>query len=206
MVTCDPTRFPVSSQLLNSLVKAYPKSEYWLDRLRRMIFSRLIAYYGGHDRPEAKTIVETFKKTRFYSQTPFVLSLANNLYFFKNYELAKSFYQRAEQLSLDAFSPTDLAVYCNLLANSKDFDKVLGICTRQEQRSRPCDNNTVTTRQTIASIYWAKGEWSKVVQYSKKILECQPNHHVAKDYLQPALQNIQTRKPAAELIANDETK
>jgi tetratricopeptide (TPR) repeat protein len=202
----DPTRFPASDRLLNALLKAYPKSEYWLDRLRRMIFSRLIAYYGGHDRPEAKKVVDTFKETRFYSQTPFVLSLANNLYFFKNYELAKSFYERADQLSLDAFSPTDLAVYCNLLANSKDFDKALGICTRQEQRSRPCDNNTVTTRQTIASIYRAKGQWSRVAQYSKKILECQPNHPAAKNYLQAALQKTERGQSATELIANDETK
>jgi len=186
----DATKFSVSDRLLHGLVNVYPRSEYWLDRLRRMIFSRLMAYYGGHDRPEAKKIVDTFKQTRFYFQTPYVLSLANNLYFFKNYELAKSFYERADELSLDAFSPTDLAVYCNLLTNAKDFDKALGICTRQEQRSHPCDDNTVTTRQTIASIYWSKGDWSKVSQYARKILECQPDHTAARNYLEAASKNI----------------
>ena len=184
----DATQFTLNDRLLDAVVNGYPKSEYWIDRLRRIIFSRLIAYYGGHSRPEVNRILDYLKKTKFYSQTPFILSLANNLYFYENHKLARSFYDRAEQLSPEAFSPTDLAVYCSLLANAKDFDKALGVCTRQGQRSRPCDDNTVTTRQTIAAIYKEKGQWSKVSQYARKILECQPDHNAARSYLELAKQ------------------
>ena len=186
----DSTRFSISDGLLENLVHGYPISEYWLDRLRRMIFSRLIAYYGGHNRPEISKVLEYFKQSKFYSQPHFVLSLANNLYFFQNYKLSRSFYERADQLSPQAFSSTDLAVYCNLLANAKDFDKALGICSLQERRSRPCDNNTVTTRQTIAGIYRKQGQWPKVAQYARKILECQPDHSAARNYLEAAAKKI----------------
>jgi len=202
----DATQFTLNEPLLDMVVNGYPKSDYWLDRLRRMILKRLITYYGGHAQPEINKIVEYFKKTKFYSEPPSILSLANNLYFFKNYDLARSFYDRAEQLSLEAFSSTDLAVYCSLLGNARDYDRALAICMRQEQSSVPCEVNTVNTRQTIAAIHKEMGDWPKVAQYSRRILDCQPDHPVARSYLELATQKPDKRQPTTELIATDEPK
>jgi len=175
-----------------------------LDRARKVIWNRLMSYYGGQGGPELNKITDRLKETKFYSDPQILLSLANNLYFYKNYELSQAFYDRAEQLSPKAFSSTDLSVYCSLLANDGNYDKALGICMRQEQSSSPCAVNTVSTRQTIAAIHKEKENWSKVLQYSRKILECKPEHPVARSYLQSALQGIEKRQPATELIANDE--
>jgi len=185
----DTSQFPISDRLLEALVYGYPKSEYWVDRMRKVIFSRLISYYGGHNRPEVKKILHTVEKTKFYSDPRFMLSLANNLYFFQNVELAKTMYERAEKLSIENFNSTALAVYCSLLANAKDYDRALGICIRQEQVSSPCDVKTVKTRQTIAAIYREKKEWPKVAEYARKIIECEPNHEVAQSYLKLATQS-----------------
>jgi tetratricopeptide (TPR) repeat protein len=127
-------------------------------------------------------------KSKLYSNPQLILSLANNLYFFQNYDLARKFYERAEKLSPEAFDPTDLAVYCNLLTSARNYDRALGICLRQEQSAPPCEENTVNTRQTIAAIYKEKGQWPKVSQYARKILECQPNHNAARSYLELAKQ------------------
>jgi len=178
--------FAASDRLLDLLVNGYPKSEYWLDLLRKTIFGRLISYNGGHKRPEVNTILYNFEKTKFYSDPGVILSLAKNLYYFKNYELAIRFYERAEELSLQAFSGTDLAVFCNVLSKAKNYDKALGICIRQEQSSPPCEVNTVKTRLAIVDIYKSQGNWPKVTKYSRKILECQPNHQIAQRYLKLA--------------------
>jgi len=202
----DVTQFPISDRLLEILVSGYPKSDVWVDDLRRTILDRLITYYGRHDSPEVSKILEYFKKSKLYSSPQFILPLANNLYFFQNYRLASSFYGRAQQLDPDAFSSTDLAVYCNLLANAKDFNRALDVCLRQERTAAPCEENTVITRQTIAAIYKDKKDWRKVAQYSRRILECQPEHPLARSYLQSAMQGIEKRQSATELIANDEAK
>jgi len=202
----DSSKFTVSDRLLDTLANGYPKSEHWADRNRTLIFNRLITYFGGHNLPEANRVLDTLSKTKFYSDPQFLLSQANNLYFFKNHKLARTLYERAEELSLQAFSPTHLAVYCHLLANARNYDKALGICIRQEQASVRCEPNTLSTKQTIAAIYREKGDWPKVAQYARKILECQPQHPVAQNYLQSAMQRIEKRQPATELIAIDESK
>jgi len=152
----DPTAFTLSDPLLDALVNGYPRSDYWLDRARKVIWNRFISYYAGQGDSELNKITDRLKETKFYSDPQFLLSLANNLYFYKNYELSQAFYDRAEQLSPKAFSPIDLAVYCSLLANDGNYDKALGICLRQEQSSSPCAANTVSTRQTIAAIFKEK--------------------------------------------------
>ena len=78
--------------------------------------------------------------------------------------------------------------------------------SRKEKSSLPCAANTINTRQTIAAIYREKGEWSKVARYSRRILECQPDHKVARDYLESALQRIEKGHPNTELIGIDESK
>jgi tetratricopeptide (TPR) repeat protein len=198
--------FTISNRLLESFIHGYPKTEFWLDLRRRLVFSRLISYFGGHHRTETHRIIDYLKRSKYYSEPNFIRSLANDLYFYKNFALAKSFYEQADRLSSSSLTLTDLAVYCSLLANSGNYDKALAICRRQERASSPCAVNTVNTRQTIAAIYKGKSKWFKVVQYSRKILECQPDHKVARDYLALALQRIETGQPATELIANDETK
>ena len=202
----DPTRFILNDRLLDALVNGYPKSDYWLDRARKVIWNRFISYYGAHRRPELNKISDHLKETKFYSDPQFLLSVANNLYFYKNYELAQTFYERAEKLAPKALSPIDLAVYCNLLANQRDFDKALGVCVRGERSSPPCADNTLNTQQTIAAIYKEKKTWPKVAQYSRKILECQPEHQVARSYMQSAMQRMEEGQPATELIAIDEAK
>lgn len=182
----DPTPFRVSEELLQSVVSDYPESEYWLDRARKGIFSRLISYYGGHQLAEVDRIVNYLMETRFYSNPRFILRVANNLYYFKNYGLARKFYERAEELSLESFRPTDLAVFCHTLTEMMDYDKALAICTRQERSSAPCEVNTVKTRQTIASIYHRQRNWLKVAEYAGKILRCHPNHEIAQTYLELA--------------------
>jgi len=199
----DPPAFKVSDRLLDSLVHGYPRSEYWIDRTRAVIFNRFISYFGGHNRPEVNRIIERLKETKLYSQPSFLLSLANNLYYFKNYALAQRFYARAEDLSLESFSSIDLAVYCNLLANARNYDKALGICMQQERSSPPCADNTVSTQQTIAAIYKEKEVWSKVAQYSRKIIECQPQHPTAQSYLKEASQRTQ-RQIESLPISSDE--
>jgi len=184
----DFTQFTVSNHLLDSLVDGYPRSDHWNHRLRKVIFSHFISYYGGHDRPEINKILDAFSKTEFHSDPQFILSLANNLYYFKNYDLATTFYERAEQLSLQALSPTDLGFYCNILANARNYDKALGICIRREQSLPPCEGTIVKTEQTIAGIYEEQGNWPKVAEYSRKILECQPDHKIAQRYLKLATQ------------------
>ena len=202
----DVTKYSVSDRLLETLVYDYPKSEFWLDLRRQLIFSRFISYFGGHGQSEAHRVVDYLKKTKFYSDPSFTLSLANDLYFYENHKLAKTFYDHADQLSTNAFSTTDLAVYCNLLGNARDYDRALGICMRQERSSDPCDANTINTRQTIAAIHKEKGDWPKVAQYARKILECQPEHPVARSYMQSAMQKIEKGQPTTELIAIDESK
>ncbi|MEE8238984.1 MAG: DUF2723 domain-containing protein, partial [Nitrososphaerales archaeon] len=182
----DLSSFRLGDGLLDSLVNDYPKVEHRLDNARKAIFSRLITYYGGHNLPEVNRILNAFMKTELYSDPTVILLQANNLYYFENYELARAFYERAEELSLQAFSPTDLAVFCSLLANTEDYDKALGVCMRQEQSSAPCEINTVKTQQTIAGISKEKGDWPKVAEYSGKILQCQPGHKVARGYLKLA--------------------
>jgi len=186
----DITRFTVSDSVLDSLVNGYPRTEHWLDLLRKIMFTRLIAYYGGHDRLEINKILDYFKRTKHYSDTHLILDLANNLYYFKNYELARMFYERGGELSLAAFSSTDLTVFCDLLARTKDYDRALPICINQEQSSAQCESNTIATRQTIAGIYIEHGNWPKVAEYSKKIIRCQPEHKVAGKYLKLAAEKI----------------
>ncbi|MEE8298264.1 MAG: DUF2723 domain-containing protein, partial [Thermodesulfobacteriota bacterium] len=186
----DITRFTVSDSVLDSLVNGYPRTEHWLDLLRKIMFTRLIAYYGGHDRLEINKILDYFKRTKHYSDTHLILDLANNLYYFKNYELARKFYERGGELSLAAFSSTDLTVFCDLLARTKDYDRALPICINQEQSSAQCESNTIATRQTIAGIYIEHGNWPKVAEYSKKIIRCQPEHKVAGIYLKLAAEKI----------------
>ena len=177
-----------------------------MEQLRTITWDRLISYYGGHQSPETEKILQFVKRTPYYSRAPFLLSVANNLYFYKNYDLARRFYHRADELSSDDFGSTDLAVYCNLLANAKDYDRALNICSRQEVTALPCAINTVNTRQTIAAIYKETKEWSKVAQYSRRILECQPDHKVAQAYLESAVQNIKKKQFTTEFIAIDDAK
>jgi len=184
----DFSQFTVSPRLLDSLVNRYPTADYWLDLLSQITFTRLISYYGGHSRGDVDTILDYFKRTKFYSDPEMLLPIANNLYYFKNYELARTFSERAEQLSLEAFSSTDLAVYCNTLARASNYKKALGICIRQEQSAAPCEGNTVITRLLIAGMYKEQGNWPKVAEYSRKILECRPDHNIAQTYLELASQ------------------
>ncbi len=182
----DIPQIKVSDRLLDSLVNGYPMSDYWVDASRQTIFSRLIPYYGGNTRRDVSKILDYFRKTEFYSDPGFILPLANNVYYLGNHDLARTFYERAEELSLEAFSSTDLAVFCSLRTKAGDYEKALGICIRQEQSTAPCEVNTIVTQQTIAGIYKVQGNWPKVAEYSGKILQCQPNHKIAQSYLRTA--------------------
>ena len=185
--TATFSAFTVSDRLLDSLVNGYPKSDYWLDHKRRKIFGGLISYYGGQNRPEIERVLDYFMKTKYYSDPEFILSMANNLYYFKNYDLAGKFFERAEELSVKAFSRKDLAFFCLSLANGENYDKALGICIRwEEQFSARCEGNTIKTQQSIAGIYKDQGNWGKVAEYSKKIIQCQPDHKIAQRYLRLA--------------------
>ena len=185
--TATFSAFTVSDRLLDSLVNGYPKSDYWLDHKRRTIFGGLISYYGGQNRPEIERVLDYFMKTKYYSDPEFMLSMANNLYYFKNYDLAGDFYARAEGLSSEDFSPKDLAFFCYSLSNAKKYDKALPVCMRwEEQFSTPCDANTIKTQQTVAGIYKEKWNWGKVAEYSRKIIQCRPDHKVAQRYLKLA--------------------
>ena len=179
----DNAQFTVSTPLLESLVNGYPRTEQWSDQLREITFNRLITYYGSHNGSDVNKIIDYFKRTKLYSDPNLTISIANNLYYFKNYELAKQFYERGEEISLEAFSPTDLAVFCDVLAREEDYDRALPICLEQEQSSPPCKANTLKTRQTIAGIYKEQGNWLKVAEYSRKIIQCQPDHKIAQRYL-----------------------
>ncbi len=183
----DGNGFTVSDLLLDSLLNSYPKSDYWLDYKRRTIFGDLISYYGGHNRPEIERVLDYFMKTKYYSEPEFMLSMANNLYYFKNYDLAGDFYARAEGLSSEDFSPKDLAFFCYSLSDAKKYDKALPVCMRwEEQFSTPCDANTIKTQQTVAGIYKEQRNWGKVAEYSRKIIQCRPDHKVAQRYLKLA--------------------
>ena len=169
----DSNGFTVSDRLLDSLLNTYPKSDYWLDHKRRTIFGSLISYYGGHNLPEINRIFDYFKRTKYYSDPEFILSMANNLYFYKNYELAETFYERAENLSWAAFSRKDLAFFCLSLANGKNHDKALEICIRHEREpAKKCDPNKLKTQRTIREIYKKQGNLAKVEDYSRKIVRC----------------------------------
>ena len=194
----DFTRFRPSDHLLDSLVNGYPKSEFWLDSLRKTIFGSLIFYYGGHGRPEVNRFIDYLMKTKFYSDREFLFSLANILQELKNDELARQFYGRAAKLLLQTSSRADLAVFCNHLASSGDYDKALAICLRHEQSSARCDVNSVKSRRTIASIYKELGDWSKVEQYSRKVIKCQPNDKIAQRYLELARQRNNTGERGVE--------
>ena len=184
----DYANYRVSDALLDTLANGYPKTDHWTHIHKEAIFLRLLSFFGGNRRPEVDRVLDTLKSTDLYSDPAFLLRVASNIYYYSNHSLAEKLYHRAEELSLKDFSPTDLAVYCNILANAKDFDKALGICLRQEKVSASCDGNTVNTQQTIAAIYKEKGNWSKMARYSRRILECQPDHKVAQDYLEMATQ------------------
>ncbi len=182
----NAAKFRLSDRLLQSLVQGYPKSEFWLDKLRGIIFLRLISYYGGHNLPEVNRILHYFRESEFYSDPGVILPLANNVYYLGNHDLARAFYERAGELSLEAFSATDLAVFCSLLASEGNYAKALPICIDQEQSSAPCEVNTIATRQTIARIYKHQANWPKVAEYSRKILQCQPDYKIAQSYLRMA--------------------
>ncbi len=169
----NATGLTVSDRLLVSLLNDYPESDYWIDFKRRTIFGVLISYYGGHNRPEIKRVLDYFMKTKYYSDPEFILSVANNLYFFKNYELAGKFYERAKELSSAAFSPKDLAFFCYSLTNVKEYDKALEICIRHEREpTKRCDPNKLKTQRTIQEIYKKQGNLAKVEDYSRKIIQC----------------------------------
>jgi len=125
-------------------------------------------------------------KSKFSSHPKLNLTVANNLHYFRNYELASKFYGRAQDLSVEAFSSRDLAIYCNILGRGRNYEKALPICIKQEQSSAPCEDNTVKTQHTIANIYKEQRNWPKVAEYSRKILECQPDHKIAQTYLELA--------------------
>ena len=127
------TKFKLSDGLLHSLGNGYPKSEYWSEDLRRKIVNRLLSYYGGHDLPEVKRIVDSFMQTGLYSDPKFILLLANNLHYFKQYGLSRQLYERAGELSLEAFNSRDRALYCGILRSGKKYEKALPICIDQEQ-------------------------------------------------------------------------
>jgi hypothetical protein len=187
----DSNSLRVSERLLDSLVNGYPKSDHWLDHSRRVIFGRLISYYGGHEQAQVDRILDYFEKSKFYSDPGFLLSAANNLYYFKNYELARRFYERSAEHWLGTFSGTDLAVFCSVLIKAKKYDKALGICVRQEQSSHPCHENTVKSRLAIVDIYTSQKNWPKVTEISRKILECDPGHKIAERYLEMAIQRTE---------------
>ncbi|MEE8115284.1 MAG: DUF2723 domain-containing protein, partial [Nitrososphaerales archaeon] len=182
----DSGQFRLNQHLLDSLINVYPKFNYEIDRIRIGSFHRLISYYGGHALPEIHRILNYFIKTKFYSNPEYILPAANNLYYFKNYGVARNLYERAEELSLDAFTPTDLAMFCDILADAGSYAKALGICRRHEQSSAPCEMNAVKSRVIIAGIYKEQGNWPKVAEYSRKILQCQPDYKVAQRYLRMA--------------------
>lgn len=182
----DATPSAVSERLLDSLASEHPTSDHWLHHNRRVIFGRLISFYGGQKRPEVSRLLGRLRQTTLYSDAKFMLSVANNLYYFQNYDLARQFYERAEELSSGSFAATDLAVFCHILASGGHHERALVVCRRQEESSAPCEENTVKTRETIAGIYKEQGDWRKVGQYAKKILGCQPGHETAQRYLQLA--------------------
>ena len=87
----DHIQLPVGDRFLDSVVNGYPKSDYWLDLRRKGIFSRLISYYGGHNRPEVDKIIDYFKKTKLHSNSQFLLSVGSNLYYLKITSLREHF-------------------------------------------------------------------------------------------------------------------
>jgi len=131
--TANFTKANPSDSLLHSLGNGYPKSEYWSEDLRRKIVNRLLSYYGGHDLPEVNRIVDSFRQTELYSDPKYILLLANNLHYFKKYDLSRQFYERAGQLSLEAFNSRDRSLYCGILGSGKKYEKALPICIDQEQ-------------------------------------------------------------------------
>ncbi len=182
----NPAQFTVSEALLETLVHGYPKSEFWVDRMRRVIFTRLISYFGGQGRPETDQIMKYFVQSKLYSDPKFLLSVGKNLLQFKNRDLALRFFNRAEELSLRAFSPTDLTIYCSLLYNERKTDKALKICTVQEESSAPCSDHAIWAQENLAKIHRETGNWSEVAEYARKIIQCQPDHNVARRYLMMA--------------------
>ena len=186
----DFAQFTLSQALLDSLIDGYPKSDHWLDSMRMMIFNRSISFYGRHDGPEVNRVLNYFGKTKFSSHPKLNLTVANNLHYFRNYGLASRFYERAQELSVEAFSSRDLAVYCNILGRERDYEKALSICMKQEHTSAPCEDNTVKTQQTITDIYKEQQNWRKVAEYSRKILDCQPDQEIAQRYLKLATERI----------------
>ncbi len=182
----DYANYKVSDSLLESLGNGYPKTDYWTTIHREMIFHRLLSFYGGNQRPEVEKILASLRKSKFYSDPDFLLSAANNLYYYQNYALARKLYLRAEEVNLGSLSPTNLAVFCDVLAKAKNYEKALEICIRQEQSSPSCAANTVKTRETIAEIYTEQGNWPEIAKYSRKILECQPHNEIAQRYLMMA--------------------
>jgi hypothetical protein len=184
--TSDFTQYTVSDSLLDSLANGYPRKELWSEQLKETTFNRLITYYGAHYRPEVNKILEYFRRTKRYSDPEIILSIANNFYYFKQFDLAKNFYERADKLSLSSFSPTDLAVFCQILASASNYEKALSICMIHEQSTGQCEANTISTRQAIAGVYREQGNWPKVAEYSNKIIRCQPDNEIAQGYLKLA--------------------
>ena len=187
----DLGQLTLSEALLDSLVNDYPKSDHWLDTMRREIFNRSLSFYGSHDGPEVNRVLSYFMKSKVASHPKLNLTVANNLHYFRNYDLASTFYERAQELSVEAFSSRDLAVYCNILGRGRNYEKALPICIKQEQTSAPCEDNTVKTQQTITNIYKERQNWRKVAEYSRKVLECQPDNEIAQRYLELASQKTQ---------------
>jgi len=81
----DYANYKVSDALLESLVNGYPKTDYWTYIHRETIFLRLLSFYGGNQRPEAEKVLAYLRKTKLYSDPDFLLHVANNVYFYKNY-------------------------------------------------------------------------------------------------------------------------
>lgn len=154
--------------------------------MRREIFNRSISFFGSHDGPEVNRVLSYFVKSKAASHLQLNLTVANNLHYFRNYDLASTFYERAQELSVEAFSSRDLAVYCNILGRKRNYEKALPICIKQEQTSSQCEDNTVKTQQTITNIYKERHNWRKVAEYSRKVLECQPDNEIAQSYLKMA--------------------
>ncbi len=77
--------------------------------------------------------MDSFMETELYSDQKFILLLANNLHYFKQYGLSRQLYERAGELSLEAFNSRDRSLYCGILGSGKKYEKALPICIDQEQ-------------------------------------------------------------------------
>lgn len=165
----------MSESVLQSAVKGYPKTEYWLDSIRNMVLFNTYSFYLEKYEEKIPRLLHYLRLHKNSKDQDFLHSMAEHAYNKKNIK----WFEKIVQFNIEINGKENLGVgtlarLCTVRAQQKQFSEAQSYCESAIKKNTKACNLVILNNLMFVSYHAKNLQGAK--KWAIEIIKCKPDH------------------------------